>query len=1129
MDTQHRIVNTRRVYNRWVASETLEDFALRFTSRRARRWSNFRVANTASGAMSFLALEAIGGAITLAYGAVNASTAIIIVGLLMMLIGLPIAVVGARHGLDIDLLTRGAGFGYLGSTITSLVYAAFTFILFAIEASIMSLALQMCFNVPMPIGYLISSVLVIPIVIYGITTINWFQLWTLPIWIVLNLTPLVVILWNESFSITEWLAYEGQESGGAGFSLVHFGAASAVIFGLMAQIGEQVDYLRFLPKPKEKEKLRWWTAVLIGGPGWVIPGAIKMLIGSFLAVTILSLGVPLENAAEPNQMYLAAYSEVFSSEKIAILITGIFVVVSQLKINITNAYAGSIAWSNFFSRLTHRHPGRVVWLVFNVLIALILMEVGIFHVMEVALGLFANLSVAWLGSVFADLAINMPLKLRPKEIEFRRAYLCDVNPVGVGSMMIASFVSVAAFAGLFGENLQSFSPFLALACAVIATPLLALITGGKYYLAERKPNAQFKITSEAQCVVCEHTFDPEDMAHCPIYAGPICSLCCSLDTRCGDGCKTPKTLSSRWIDYGWTVFAKHFENWVKKRMTRYLFLLGLFTASAGLALALIQNQVIAAHPTAETAVTNTLFAVFFLILVSTAIILWLYILTDDDRNVAREESTRHTNLLLREIRAHKRTHGELQDAKVRADIANAAKSRYMAGLSHEFRTPLNTILGFVQLIEDDPQFPDHRAKALRSIKRSGEHLAGLIDGLLDYSRIEAGRIELSRETISFDDFLSELVDMFELPAQEKGLNFEFIRSDTLPATITADRQRLKQVLINLLSNAIRYTENGKVTFDVSHGATVTTFKIRDTGFGIAEEDLERIFLPFERGDAKPGKYNSGAGLGLTITKLLVEIMGGDLSVKSEPGVGSAFSVQMMLSPSPHVVAQNERKKIRGYEGRLRSVLLVEDDPDHTEFLRDALSAVGLNVITAENGGSAIDQCAAFKPNLFILDYDLPDMNGQELAQKLRESGFEDTPIVFVSALSDSFSTLGLEHAHHDAAFAKPINIQQFLLGIGDLLNVQWTYDSQPPTTEAPILTTHQMRSSFPNDRLSKLREKADIGHIRGFTKILDEIDRDYPVLVAITSELRRCADDFDLDAINEKLNALEQRSDNVTK
>ena len=209
MAGRQRILPVRREYNRWVANQTLEDYALRFTAKSARRWSTPRVAQTAIGAISFLALEAIGGSITLSYGVTNTIAATIVAGILLFLTGLPVARYASRYGVDIDLLTRGAGFGYIGSTITSLIYATFTFILFAIEASIMSTALEVCFGIPLPIGYVISAVAVIPLVTHGMTRISRFQLITQPLWIGLNILPVGFIAWQDWGSFEIWRNFPG--------------------------------------------------------------------------------------------------------------------------------------------------------------------------------------------------------------------------------------------------------------------------------------------------------------------------------------------------------------------------------------------------------------------------------------------------------------------------------------------------------------------------------------------------------------------------------------------------------------------------------------------------------------------------------------------------------------------------------------------------------------------------------------------------------------------------------------------------------------------------------------------------------------------------------------------------------
>ncbi len=337
-----KIFRIRRDYNTWVANETMEDFSLRFTPRGRRHWSEFRVANTALGAVSFLALEAIGAAMALNYGFTNTFWAILMVGLLIFLTALPISYYAAKHAIDMDLLTRGAGFGYLGSTITSLIYASFTFIFFALEAAIMASALQLYFtDWSLTVCYLLSSLIIIPFVTYGITFISRLQLWTQPLWLLLLLSPYLAILIKDPSVFLQVRSLSGYASGDSGFDWLMFGSAATMAFALVVQVGEQVDFLRFLPEKTPGNRRRWWFSVLAAGPGWIVPGMCKMMGGVLLAYLVLQAQLPVEKALDPTQMYLAGFSYVFTDPAIAMLVTVLFVVVSQVKINVTNAYAGS--------------------------------------------------------------------------------------------------------------------------------------------------------------------------------------------------------------------------------------------------------------------------------------------------------------------------------------------------------------------------------------------------------------------------------------------------------------------------------------------------------------------------------------------------------------------------------------------------------------------------------------------------------------------------------------------------------------------------------------------------------------------------------------------------------------------
>src|SRR5690606_6469013 len=291
-----------------------------------------------------------------------------------------------------------------------------------------------------------------------------------------------------------------------------------------------------------------------------------------------------------------------------------------------------------------------------------------------------------------------------------------------------------------------------------------------------------------------------------------------------------------------------------------------------------------------------------------------------------------------------KTDRALQKAKEQAEAANQAKSRYLTGLSHELRSPLNAAFGYAQLLEHDPAVPAHLHDAVAAIRRSTSHLADLIEGLLEISKIEAGRLELDRNQVRIHALIDELVSMFRLQASEKGIGFRFVCTTPVPELVTADEKRLRQILINLLSNAIKFTRQGEVALHFRYRNQVAEFTIRDTGVGIAPEDIERIFLPFERVRKAGTPATHGTGLGLTITRLLTEIMGGDLNVQSTPGHGSEFRLSLMLSSLPYRASPTLALAPVGYHGAPRTLLVIDDDPTHRGLISDMLTTLGFNIL-----------------------------------------------------------------------------------------------------------------------------------------------------------------------------------------
>jgi signal transduction histidine kinase/CheY-like chemotaxis protein/purine-cytosine permease-like protein len=1105
---QQKIIRERRQYNQWVASQTLEDYALRFTAERARK-STARVGNTALGPIAFLACEAIGGTITLLYGFPNAAWAIGAFAVLMFLIGLPIAYYAATYGVDIDLLTRGAGFGYMGSTVTSLIYASFTFLLFAIEASIMSVALNLVFGIPMWLAHICSSLVVIPIALYGISLISKMQIVTQPIWLILQFVPIAIIAWKHPAEIAAWTHFGGTGGGGGAFDFVMFGLAASVLLSLLPQIGEQVDYLRFLPKRTRANRVGWWTAVIGTGPGWVLLGGFKLLIGSFLAVWALRQGVHVSQADEPTIMYHLAFREVFQSPTAALVMTGIFVIVCQLKINVTNAYAGSIAWSNFFSRLTHAHPGRVVWLVFNVLLALLLMEIGIFRAIESILVIYANFAAGWIGALTADLVINKPLGYSPKYIEFKRAHLYDINPVGVGALIVSVMFSSAAFMGAFGQYAQILSPFVALVAAFVTAPLIAIYTRGKYYLARPDTGLPEK-AAELECSICENVFERGDVAMCPAYAGPICSLCCTLEARCRDSCKTNSRFNEQLDVFIRRVLPKRAGALLNTRAGHFGGLLLLSNLAVGLLLGLIYQQYGGSMPAERETIRMTLWLVYFALLVVSGVMAWLIVLAHESRRAAEAESARQTGMLMDEIDAHKRTDAALQKAKEVAESANVAKTRYIAGISHEIRTPLNSIYGYAQLLERGAAGPSDNA--IRVIRRSAEHMADLIDGILDISKIENGILRLNRDKVPLADFLDQIVDMFRLQAAARGIEFIYARPPNLPAFVHVDQKRLRQILINLLSNAIKYTERGSATLTVRYRSQVAEFEIADTGVGIPAHEIERVFEPFERGQGANVRAIPGTGLGLTITKLLTQIMGGEINATSTEGVGTTFTVRLLMSEAastPTAGASADTRAITHYLGARRKVLLIDDDPAHVDIVQSLLAPLDFRLFTAHDGPAGLRLAAECQPDLAMVDISMPGMTGWEVTERLRAlPGLERLRIVIVSANAHEFSPGGVD-AHHDAFLIKPIDMQRVLECLGLQLDLQWVYE--PGTTTGAGTGEHGGADLPVHSRhhVDDLYQLGLIGHVRGIQAKLREMEHD-PTNKPFATRMRTLVANFDL-------------------
>ena len=369
-----------------------------------------------------------------------------------------------------------------------------------------------------------------------------------------------------------------------------------------------------------------------------------------------------------------------------------------------------------------------------------------------------------------------------------------------------------------------------------------------------------------------------------------------------------------------------------------------------------------------------------------------------ERKQAEEELRRHQEHLEESVR--ERT-AELVMARDEAEIANRAKSTFLANMSHELRTPLNSILGIAQLMERDAGFPDQQRETLKVLSRSGAHLLELINDVLELSKIEAGKMTADITSFDLRSFLGDLEEMIRLRAVGKGLTLRFEYEAYLPRSIETDVRKLRQILINLLGNAIKYTEKGGVTLRTRFKEGVDTtpwgmpssrgrleFEIEDTGIGIAPEDMQRIFEPFVQ--VNPGRtVRDGTGLGLTLSRMFVELLGGEITIRSQVGRGSTFAFDIAVK-RVEVAAVHTEEADRQVIGLMPGqppyrFLVVDDSPENRFVLRRLLERVGFSVVEAATGQEAVDLYKNSQPHLIWMDLRMPALDGNEAARRIREA------------------------------------------------------------------------------------------------------------------------------------------------
>jgi PAS domain S-box-containing protein len=493
--------------------------------------------------------------------------------------------------------------------------------------------------------------------------------------------------------------------------------------------------------------------------------------------------------------------------------------------------------------------------------------------------------------------------------------------------------------------------------------------------------------------------------------------------------------------------------------------------------------------------------------------------------------------LEQEIAERKRVEAELNEAKVMAEVANRAKSEFLAHMSHELRTPLNGIMGYAQILQREAR---RRGEAemnwllegLSTVHHSSEHLLTLINDILDLSKIEAGRMDLHPVTFRVNEFLQMIADMARLQAEQKGLAFKYDILSTLPTVVRGDPRRLRQILLNLLSNAVKFTEQGQISFKVSareadrpeQAEYLFRFEVADSGIGIAPAQWEQIFQPFHQVN---GLHSAeGVGLGLPISRKLAELMGGELHVESRSGQGSTFWLEVRLPVVVDWVETPAASHIVGYEGPRHKILVIDDNRDNRAVLANLLAPLGFEVIEAVDGLEGLLKAGETRPDLILLDLVMPGLSGLEVAQHLRQSPeLSEVVIIAVSA-----SAFGVTRQQSLAAgcndfLSKPVQVELVLDTLQRYLGLTWILDEQHKGGEengkvnikeispSPVTPDASLLGPSPAEA-ALLFELAQMGDVVGIRFRLAQLKQADESLAPFVAEIYRLTKAFDLEKIS---------------
>jgi len=413
------------------------------------------------------------------------------------------------------------------------------------------------------------------------------------------------------------------------------------------------------------------------------------------------------------------------------------------------------------------------------------------------------------------------------------------------------------------------------------------------------------------------------------------------------------------------------------------------------------------------------------------------------------DMARAVELFLEDRRQRKQAEQQLTAARDVAVAAQRAQATFLTNMSHELRTPLNAILGYAQLLRLDHNLTDRQASRLRTMQTSGEHLLALINDLLDLSRIEADKLELHPTAVDLPPFLQSIADTIRVKAAEKGLAFELGHSPDAAIVVRVDEQRLRQVLLNLLGNAVKFTDHGAISLRVAmlrepvDGELPLRFEVEDSGVGIAPQERDSLFQPFEQ-VGTVARRAGGSGLGLAISRQLVHLLGSDIHVDSRTAEGGSahgsrfwFDLSLPLVSTP-AAATSVPRDVIDYTGPRRRILVVDDVDANRRLFADCLQPLGFELQEAANGEEALAKAQLFQPDLILMDNAMPVMDGLEATRRLRSTpGLAAVPIIAISAAAYEQDQQVSLAAGANVFLAKPVEIAALRACIGTLLKLEW--------------------------------------------------------------------------------------------